>query len=117
MNLNVDLRTLAARIVELYGLQDVMQLATPDGRWQSLQKWLKQNPDWKRQLNTWIQSTPEEAYSALQRWIAEEAEIPLAMLKLVISREVEGQIKPIIAQAQELYRERAAMDGRKEIAG
>jgi len=117
MNLNIDLRTLALRLCELYDLQDVFALTTPEGRWQAFRKWQKDNPKWKSQIQYWIHTTPDEAFGILREWIANEARVPLAIFKLIISTEIESQIKPLIGHVQTLFREREQADVKKEIAG
>jgi len=117
MNLNIDLRTLAMRICELFDLQDVFALTTHEGRWQAFQKWQKDNPKWKSQIQHWIHCTPDEGFGILRDWIAKEAQIPLAIFKMIIASETESQIKPLIRHVQELFREREQADVKKEIAG
>src|SRR5215510_15326772 len=117
MNLNIDLRTLALRICELFELQDVFALTTPEGRWQAFRKWQKDNPKWKNQIQYWIHATPDEAFNLLRDWIAKEAQVPLAIFKMIVASETEAQIKPLISHVQELFREREQMDVQKEIAG
>lgn len=117
MNLKVDIRTLAALITELFQLQDVFALATPEGRWKGLQKWLKQNRQWKSQVEFWTTAPVDEAYARLREWVAEKSKTPLVMLKMIIDAETERLVKQLIAELQTLYKERAAMEERKEIAG
>jgi len=115
--MKIDLRTLATRIFELYQLQDVFALLTPEGRWQAFRNWQKENPKWKTQIQHWIHITPDEAFDLLRDWIAREAQVPLVMFKMIVDAETAAQIKPIIARVQELFREREQMEGKKEIAG
>jgi len=117
MSFDFDMRVLAVRICELYDLQDVFALTTPEGRWQAFLKWQKKNPKWKSQIQYWIHCTPDEGFNLLRDWIARESQVPLAIFKMMIAGKIEGEIKPLIAHVQQLFREREEMEEKKEIAG
>lgn len=76
-------------------------------RWNAFQRWLKQNPKYKKKVKHCLALTPREALD----YLCGEFNFPILSVRLIWPKH------PLIAKAestitaiQELYREREAMD-------
>lgn len=111
-----------AILAKLWELETIAQKAiTPDGRWQLLQDWLRDNPTWEKQVNQWLRMTPDEATVALELYIttrAVAAGMPLVLVNAFINDNAKDRARATIETFQTLYRERKQADKqtRKEIA-
>ncbi len=106
-------------LAKLWELESIAQTAnTPEGRWELLQKWLKENPEWEKQINKWYEYHPESAFLFLRDYIAEQAEIPSALMNSFITVSIKQRVTIVIQTIQTLYRERKQTGNliRKEIA-
>ena len=113
----MKLKEAAALVSNLFEIEEISLALTPDGRWKLLQAFLKKNKRWRKQVNSWLQATPDEALIELREWIGTEAEIPVAMLRAFITAEIETRVKSAIEVLQACYKERLEADERKEIVG
>lgn len=82
--------------------------ATPDGRWQTLQDWLAANPKWRKQIDSWVKLTPEEAFDSLRDYAGEYTGMPPIVLDNLLNGEMKYRVKRAIQTLQACYRERKA---------
>jgi hypothetical protein len=106
MNFEEALKTVG-EITEIYDL--ILQTSTPDGRWNALQDWLKDNRKWKKRIEAWALDTPEDAYESLKAFIADQSKIPIIVLNKLITIQMATQAHATLATIQQLYRERAEL--------
>lgn len=103
-------------LTQLLVLEDIaINTRTPEGRWQMLQDWLEENPQWEKQVNKWIKLTPAEALTSLKNYVAEQTKVPSRMLDKFITPAIEQRVINSIQTIQTCYRERK-QENRKEIA-
>lgn len=88
---------------------------TADGRWQIVQEWLEDNPEYAERLDEWLELTPDEVFPDLREIAAEAIERRYGALGGVLARtaEMTPQLWQWIATLQTCYRERLEFD-RKE---
>jgi hypothetical protein len=91
-------------------LTDLEQIAeamtTGDGRWQTLQDWLAANPKWKREVESWVSLTPDQAFDSLRDYTAKRAKLEPIILDTLIDAGMKFRVKKSIQTLQALYRER-----------
>ena len=96
-------------------LQDVTAKATdPNGRWELLQTWLRDNPKWKKTVEALALATPDDAYKILRAYICEVADVNETTVAMFVTGEIERKAKDSIAVIQACYRERADLQPKKE---
>jgi hypothetical protein len=111
---NMNIAAALEMIAQAKQLQDVTAKASDaDGRWELLQAWLKQNPKWKKTVEAFAVTTPDEAYGLLKLYICEVADVNISTLSLFVNGEIEQKAKDSIAVIQACYRERAELKPKK----
>jgi uncharacterized Zn finger protein len=102
-------------MAKLWELETIAKSAqSPDGRWQLLQDWLKDNPSWNKQINKWLELTSSEAYLLLKLHVANQTGLPSALIDQMINIETAQRVRDTIETLQTCYRNRQAQT-RKEI--
>src|SRR5262245_2174284 len=95
-----------ALLGKLWELEQIAQTAqTPDGRWSLLQNWIKENPEWAKQIQDWLEMTPSEAADALQTFAARQLRMSSILFNTVIGDAAKERVKNAIAVLQTCYRE------------
>ena len=84
-----------------------LEALTPDGRWNMLQDWLKDNPEYGERIEDWSKQSSDQVLTELCEMIAAKRKIPVIMIRGFIGGIVEQQIKRAIETLQACYRERA----------
>ena len=103
MNL-ANIAQAGSHVKELY---DLLQSQNSSQRWDALQKWLKQNPEWEERKNKFLSCTPDEGIVALCEYL----DVKPSLLPLIDSNgQIRAMVKSVIIQIQTLYKEREAMD-------
>src|SRR5262249_20515792 len=83
--------------------------ATPDGRWELLQAWIKKNPSWEKKINAWLKMTPDKACAEFTDYLAKQAErqgLPSHLFLAMAKDRIERRVMPTIDILQTCYRER-----------
>lgn len=93
-----------SQVKELY---DMLQSQNGNQRWDALQKWLKQNPEWEERKDKFLSCTPDEGITALCEYLG----VKPSLLPFIDSNgEIRLMVKSAIIQIQTLYKEREAVD-------
>lgn len=100
---------------DLASLLTAIEASTPDGRWNLLQEWLKENPDWKDQVEKWATVSSDQAVIELQDFVAERFNMPALFIDRMIPPDMKLRVKSAIEKIQACYRERAGNQTEKEI--
>lgn len=103
MNMS-EAMALLANVLEIETIAET--LTTPDGRWTRLQDWLANHPKWKKEIDSWVNMTPDEAFNSLRDYTAKRASMPPIVLESLIDAGMRFRVKKSIQTLQALYRER-----------
>src|SRR5215471_6938898 len=90
-----------------------LEALTPDGRWNMLQDWLKQNPEYQERIEDWSTQSVDQVFVEI-RGLAFEKYGPLSGFAFSAAP-VAAKIKSAIEILQTCYRERAGQQTEKEI--
>ncbi len=82
-----------------------IEASTPDGRWELLQKWLKENPDYEGLVDQWSEMRPERVFLQIRNLAMEKYETQREIIRL-IADSMRERITAAIATLQDCYRER-----------
>jgi len=97
-----------AIIAELQAL--FLLLESQDARWEALQDWLRDNPDWRVQINHCVKVTPDQALVDLKDYLRKVTGIPEVLMNQYITADVTAKARASIIRLQDLYKERQAQD-------
>lgn len=98
--------------LDLTSLFPDLEALTPDGRWELLQEWLRENPKYAKRIDTWVNQSPENVFIEL---CEEHGKLPARVVKAVIGLEMTNKLVSAIEILQACYRERANLQTEKEI--
>lgn len=84
--------------------------STPDGRWQLLQKWLKQNPKWRKKIDRLSTQPIDEVVGELEAWAIDQYGIGAIAL---VNDGMRERVRSMIENLQSRYNVRAA-EGKPE---
>lgn len=85
-----------------------LEALTPDGRWNALQSWLSENPEYGERVEKWSKQSVDEVFCEIQILVLKKKGA-IAAIALTIPA-VSAKIKSTITILQACYRERAAYD-------
>lgn len=91
---------------DLQTILTAIEASTPDGRWDLLQGWLKENPEYDGLVDQWSTMRPDRVFIQIRNLVALKWEIPAMLLNKFITPEMETRIKSAIETLQTCYRER-----------
>lgn len=94
-------------LLNLQSLFTSIEAATPDGRWNLLQEWLKANPDWKEEIDGWLKTPSDDVVKQLINTIATRFDMSPDMVQILTPSSVKARAKAAIEKIQACYRERA----------
>lgn len=90
-------------LVEVKELFAIFDLATPEGRWNALQEFLRKNKKWKQREKDFLEAVPEDAPRIVCEWIDIS---PSLIPFLDKGGELRRQAINGFRIAQEMYKER-----------
>jgi hypothetical protein len=91
--------------IDLTSLFPDLEALTPEGRWNMLQKWLKENPEYGERAERWSTQTVGQVYAELFALVTEKHGAFAATAFAIPS--IAAKIKSTIEVLQACYRERA----------
>jgi len=90
--------------LDLASLFPDLEALTPDGRWELLQEWLRENPKYAKKIDRWVNQSPDEVFTQL---CEEHGKLPARAVKAIVGVEMTQKILSAIETMQACYRERA----------
>jgi len=101
----------SAEVLQLFlqvnKLQRLLAPENGDARWEYLQKWLRDNPKYEKQINHCLKLKPKEAVD----YLADEFELDKNLISLFDPKgTMLGKIESLIETIQTLYKERKEME-------
>jgi hypothetical protein len=97
--------------LDLTALFPDLEALTPEGRWNMLQKWLKENPEYGERAERWSTQTVKQVFDEIRDLTAQKYG-PLATIVLG-SVAIESRLRATIEVLQACYRERATYDNQQ----
>lgn len=98
--------------IDLVSYLPELSFLTQEGRWQLLQEWIEDNPEYSKRLDDWLDETPDNIFPELREIAAQLAEREYGPLAGAITRT--AQLTPglsrWISTLQTCYKERKAED-------
>lgn len=94
---------------DLASLFPDLEALTPDGRWNVLQHWLKENPEYGEHIEEWSKQNVDQVFAGIRDLIATRFGVSSNIISLLTIGK-EQQIKRTIELLQACYRERQAYD-------
>jgi hypothetical protein len=92
--------------IDLTSLFPDLEALTPDGRWNMLQDWLANNPEYGKRVDKWSTQSTDQVFVEIRDLIAKRFGISTNLVSLLtVGRE--QQIRRTIEVMQACYRERA----------
>ena len=97
-------------LMDLIEIETISKAAMdPNGRWEIFQGWLARNPRWRKLIDSWIESTPDDAMAELMKYAAQRAELPLPVVQAFVTEPIKLRARSAIETIQTLYKERKEM--------
>ncbi len=90
-------------------------ILSPDARWDTVQDWLRANPQWDELVDHYLTASPDHAVEDLKEFIHDYTEIPQVLIDLAITPEISARTRLAVETLQTLYRERQNYQTEKEI--
>ena len=106
----LDAEQVKAIRAEIETLKEIVKPEAGNLRWDTLQKWLKQNKEWRERIKRYSTIPVDEAIADLKAYICERARCSPLVLEALAAGGLEAQAREIITTIQVLYRERKAAD-------
>jgi len=98
-------------LVDLIEIETISKAAMdPSGRWEIFQGWLARNPRWRKLVDSWIESTPDDAMAELLEYAAQRAELPLPVVQAFVTEPIKLRARSAIETIQTLYKERKEIE-------
>lgn len=94
--------------IDIASLFPDLEALTPDGRWNALQSWLKENPEYGERVERWSEQTVDEVFCEIQILVLKKQGAIAAIAFTVPA--ISAKIKSAIEVLQACYRERQAYD-------
>lgn len=92
-----------AELSELQELLTITSLSTPDGRWEALQSFLEENPEWKKREKDFLNAKPEDAPVVICGWLNLN---PVVINALDRDRSIRKLAVTGFRELQKLYKEK-----------
>jgi ribosomal protein L31E len=92
---------------DLVSILLAIEASTPDGRWNLLQEWLKENPEYNDLVKKWSTQPSDQAFLSIRDFVAQKWGLDGIILNRLLNGAIEDRIKKIVETLQVCYRERA----------